>query len=184
MEKQQADQLRIENEIKRLKLQQDEDELLNLEQALEEIPDGRKASRSGRASNVGQSRTPGICDNSLADIIKTQNEISLSILKSQQRSFLPKHVPGAFNGSDVTMYRPFKLAFQRMIEEYCSDDSSKYYYLLQYTDGSARQLVRSCQSLESSVAYSRAIKLLHDKYGNSALTADIFDEISCLAWDL
>ena len=51
--------------------------------------------------------------------------------KNMQRLLLPQNQPTPFDGEDLTSYQPFILAFERMIEQRCSDESDCYYYLLQ-----------------------------------------------------
>ena len=96
-----------------------------------------------------------------------QDSLISSLVNLQRSSSLPTQEPPVFDGSDSTDFIPFRLAFRRIIEENCRDDGMKYYYLTQYTNGPARELVKSCFNFRASEAFARAMKLLEDKYGNS-----------------
>ena len=95
-----------------------------------------------------------------AQMLDNQNNISLSLIRAQQRSLLPTRVPDVFSGDDVTSFGPFKMAFQQIIGNSCDDVAGKYYHLDQFTRGYARQLVRSCNCGDPAAAYEKAIKLL------------------------
>ena len=89
-----------------------------------------------------------------------------ALLKNQTISKLPNNEPPTFNGADIAEYRPFILAFERLIEKSCTSDEDKYYYLLRYTTEQANDLVNSCYSENTTDAFKQAKKLLETTYGN------------------
>lgn len=103
----------------------------------------------------------------------TKNESDTSkllsaILKNQTISKLPSNEPMMFSGENITEYSTFTLSFERLIEEHCSSDKDRFYYLLRYTSGDANQLVASCQNADAVVAFKDAKQLLKDRYGNES----------------
>lgn len=76
-------------------------------------------------------------DNSelFAEVLNKQNEISMSLVRNQQRALLPRHEPSVFDGKDPTSFNTFMCAFKRIIESHCDDDADKYYLLEKYTNG-------------------------------------------------
>lgn len=110
----------------------------------------------------------------LAQVLNKQNDITCALIKNQERSLLPRHEPDIFDGNDVTCFRPFMHAFERIIDLHCDDNADKYYLLDKYTAGRAKQLVRSCDNGNPSEAYSKAIAVLHKKYGNEYVISEAY----------
>ena len=84
---------------------------------------------------------------------------------------LPNNHPDMFSGEDVIDYRPFILSFDRLIDKKCTSAEDKYYYLLHFTSGGAKQLVASCHNSNASEAYKQARQLLENTYGNEHILA-------------
>ena len=113
-----------------------------------------------------------ISESSLVDILAKQNELTSLLAQNQIRSMLPQSEPEVFSGDDPVNYNSFKLSFQRIIETRTNDSADLYYCLMKYTKGEAHALVKSCNSLNVSDSYSKAMRLLDKKYGNQYLVAN------------
>ena len=84
---------------------------------------------------------------------------------------LPVNEPDYFSGEDITLYRTFLLAFERMIVSKCTSTDDKFYYLLKYTSGEAKRYVQSCLGEDIEQSYREARKLLDERYGSNYLIA-------------
>jgi hypothetical protein len=102
----------------------------------------------------------------LTDILMRQNYISENIMRNQAFSLLPQHEPDIFSGEDITAFRSFILTFEKTIEQKCFEDSDKYYYLLKYTSGAAKDIVKSCFYEDTTKSFRESKKMLHKTYGN------------------
>lgn len=154
-----ADKIRMECEV---------DALQKLEEEY-----GIKSSVSSPKvhKNIADNENDSIPVTNFAKLLEIQNNLSLSMLKTQNLASLPKNEPEKFDGEDITKYKSFILSFERIIEQRCSDYEDKFYYLLNYTSGKANDLVRSCHSKNLGVGYVSARQLLHKQYGNDYLVA-------------
>ena len=92
----------------------------------------------------------------------------------QRENRLPKREPSKFSGANIEDYVPFEMEFKSMIESSCSDKSMLYSYLVNYTEGEAGEIVRSCFSSDQGVAYDSAREALSKRYGDSYLLAHQF----------
>ena len=110
-------------------------------------------------------------ENELTNVLRRQNEISLAMVRHQEKAELPKRELKVFDGMDITDFRPFMHNFIRTVEDKCDNSADRFYYLLQFTTGVAHDLVKSCQIGSSEVSYNTAIKLLEDEYGNEHKSA-------------
>ena len=90
------------------------------------------------------------------------------LLKQQQENIsaltLPKPNLLPFDG-DPTKYCDFIRAFENVIESKTSIYSARLYYLVQYTTGQVRELMRSCLPMKENEGYREARKLLLERYG-------------------
>ena len=105
-------------------------------------------------------------DASLIDVLRKQNEISRTIVRHQEKAELPKEELQIFDGKDVTKYPSFIANFTRIVHNKCDNDADRLYYLEQYTSGLAHDLVLSCNNRDALIAYSRAINVLEEEFGN------------------
>ena len=119
---------------------------------------------SGGAS-IGASSQATHTD-SFLNVLAKQNEISVMLLKNQEKLSLPKNEPERFDGSNLLKFPSFIRAFKSMIEDHCDNDLDRLQYLEKYTLGLPLQLVRSCRNNSPSEGYKNAIKLLEKEFGN------------------
>lgn len=120
-------------------------------------------------SQVSQQKTkPGYLSNNdqLADVLNKQNEISLLLLKNQDKINLPKHEPETFDGTDLTKYASFIQCFDRTIENKCENNLDRIFYLEKYTSGLPLQLVKSCRNKDPTAGYQKAREALDREFGN------------------
>jgi hypothetical protein len=66
------------------------------------------------------------------------------------------------------------LTFERVIESKCQKPDDKLIYLEQYTAGQAKRLIKTCNNLDSDMAYQTAKELLKAEYGNEYVVANTF----------
>ncbi|PFX28559.1 hypothetical protein AWC38_SpisGene6728 [Stylophora pistillata] len=99
-----------------------------------------------------------------------QNQQLQELLKQQQLQTLVMSLPqpeiSVFSGNPVK-YSDFVRAFENLIESKTNSPSSRLYYLVQYTSGEAKELMRSCLSMDPIEGYKTARALLEDRYGES-----------------
>ena len=113
-----------------------------------------------------------ITPDSLAMILKQQNEITRMLVENQARSMLPQAEPDTFDGSNILEYKSFILSFERTIAARTSDYADLYYNLKRYTKGEAYNKVRSCENTNVKLAYLNARSKLELKYGNECKLAE------------
>lgn len=97
-------------------------------------------------------------------IMMKQNEIMQEIISQQQKATLPKRNIPTFSGNPLE-YCTFMRAFEAGIESKETDNTSRLYYLEQYTSGRAKELVRSCQHMQPDEGYKKAKELLKERFG-------------------
>lgn len=149
--------MKLEKEFAALELQKERNIETNLEreiEALESVSSYRDCSPGSRQSS-GKHHN----DDSQSGAIRM-------LVQAQERSMLPKNEPMVFDGTDLTQFRTFMVAFETIIESKCDSDSDRLYYLEKYTSGNPRKLVRSCFGNDCKKSYQKALKLLRAKYGN------------------
>ena len=90
------------------------------------------------------------------------------LLQRQQANInalsLPQHDLPLFDG-DPTKYCDFIRSFENLIENKTSSPSARLYYLVQYTTGQVRELMRSCLPMRDDEGYREARKLLLERFG-------------------
>ena len=83
--------------------------------------------------------------NSMAELLRQQVEQTVSLT-------LPQPDLPVFSGDPIE-YNTFIRAFESLIEAKTSSSSSRLFYLIQYTDGDVKELMRSCLSMEPNQGY-------------------------------
>ena len=71
-----------------------------------------------------------------------------------------------FDGK-ATEYCHFVRAFENLIESKTFNERTKLFYLVQYTSGEVKDLMRSCLIMKPEEGYTEARRLLKEKYGQS-----------------
>ena len=107
-------------------------------------------------------------------LLEAQNEFSHKIAKHQERSELPKLEPSVFDGSDVTTFRTFMCNYNRIVHSKCDSNDDRFYYLKQYTSGTALKLVQCFDGFDPDAAYDRAVSILEEKYENEYKNASAY----------
>lgn len=106
----------------------------------------------------------------LAENQDRQNEHFLQMMQLQQQGVmalsLPQPVMEVFSGNPVD-YCNFIRAFENLVEEKIASSNSRLYYLVQYTTGSAQELMKSCLSMQDDNGYKTARRLLKERYGQN-----------------
>lgn len=87
------------------------------------------------------------------------------MVRQQNLSLLPKKDVPVFNG-DPLSFQPFILAFEHSIENNTSNCRDRLYFLEQFTEGQAKDVVRSCMHMDARRGYAEAKKLLKRHFGN------------------
>ena len=70
---------------------------------------------------------------------------------------LPKPEVPIFDGDPIE-YQTFVRAFENLIEANTDSDSTRLYYLIQYTRGDVKELMKSCLSMKNEEGYLEAGK--------------------------
>ena len=82
-----------------------------------------------------------------------------------QRFHLPKPELTSFDG-DPLEYWNFIRSFENYIERNAANESVKLMYLLQYTTGDAKRIIKSCAMMDPSKGYKTARQLLQERCGH------------------
>lgn len=108
-----------------------------------------------------------------------QNQRIQELIQQQQHSTLALTLPESevptFSGNPIE-YWSFGQAFENLIESRTTSNSARQYYLLQYTSGEVRELMRSCLAMKPEDGYQEARTLLKDRYGQSYRIATAYVE--------
>lgn len=88
---------------------------------------------------------------------------------------LPQTEVPTFAGDPIE-YCNFVRAFENMIEAKTTSASAKMYYLVQYTVGDVKVLMRSCLAMDPENGYCEARKLLAKRYGQPYRIASAYVE--------
>ena len=88
---------------------------------------------------------------------------------------LPKPEVPVFDGDPIE-YQTFARAFENLIEANTDSDSSRLYYLIQYTRGDVKELMKSCLSMKDEEGYVEAGQLLKKRYGQDYKIASSYIE--------
>ncbi|KAK0143396.1 hypothetical protein N1851_018466 [Merluccius polli] len=132
------------------------------------------SSRSVRTSTSPHLETS---QDSAADteMLNRQKELTEFMVRQQNLSLLPKRDVPVFNG-DPLSFQPFILAFEHSIESNTSNCQDRLYFLEQFTEGQARDIVRSCMHMEARRGYAEAKQLLKKYFGNEMKIANAYLE--------
>ena len=116
---------------------------------------------------------------SLLEVQQQQNYRLHELVLRQQESALALTLPQpevpTFTGNPMEYWK-FIRAFENLIENKTSSHSARLYYLVQYTSGEVKELVRSCLARREDVGYLEAKNLLKKRYGQSYRIANAFVE--------
>ncbi|XP_068720426.1 uncharacterized protein [Montipora capricornis] len=116
---------------------------------------------------------------SLLEAQQQQNYRRQELVPRQQESALALTLPQpevpTFTGNPME-YWTFIRAFENLIESKAPSHSARLYYLVQYTSGEVKALVRSCLAMRGDVGYLEAKNLLRKRYGQSYRIANAFVE--------
>jgi hypothetical protein len=77
---------------------------------------------------------------------------------------LPKREFLRFDGNPTTYLRFIK-NFELNVESRVQDNTIRLSYLIQYTDGGAREAIENCVILPADVGYARAKEILRKTFG-------------------
>jgi hypothetical protein len=86
---------------------------------------------------------------------------------------LPQPEIPTFDGDPIE-FQNFIRDFETLIELKTDSDSARLYYLIQYTAGDARELMKSCLSMNGPDCYVEARKALKQKYGQKYKIASAY----------
>jgi hypothetical protein len=133
-------------------------------------------------NNVSQENMHETILDRIIDSQDRQSRAFHYLLNQQQENVMALTLPQpdlpVFDG-DPTNYCDFIRAFENLIERKTNSWSSRLYYLVQYTSGQVRELMRSCLSMREEEGYREARRLLLERYGQAYKIASAFvDRIS------
>ena len=97
------------------------------------------------------------------EIKKRQTELTEIIATQQLKRSLPTHEPPTFSG-DIMEYPAFITAFETLIESKVKNPTELLYYLEQYTEGKAKELIKGCCQRKSKSSFQEAKLLLKKHY--------------------
>ena len=102
----------------------------------------------------------------MQELIKQQQESTLALT-------LPEPEVPTFNG-DPKEYWTFVPGFENLIARKTTSESTRLYYLVQYTTGEVRELVKSCLTMNPEEGYRKARSLLKQRYGEGSRIATAY----------
>ena len=106
-------------------------------------------------------------------IIEEQTNLSHHQDQSVQSLTLPKPDVPVFSGEPME-YATFIRAFENMIVEKTTSNSTRLHFLVQYTAGDVHELMRSCFAMAPDEGYVQARALLQNRYGQPYRVASAF----------
>ncbi|RUA05619.1 MAG: hypothetical protein DSY43_04230, partial [Gammaproteobacteria bacterium] len=113
----------------------------------------------------------------LQQLQQQQNKQVQELLKQQREQTVALTLPQpdlpVFSGDPIE-YCNFIKAFETLIESKTSSNSSRLFYLIQYTEGDVKELMRSCLSMSPQEGYQTARQLLKSKYGQNYRIASAY----------
>ena len=109
-------------------------------------------------------------DDHLQQVLTCHREMTASMS-------LPDVEAPIFDGRP-TEYCHFVRAFENLIESRTFNQQSKLFYLVQYTSGEVKDLMRSCPTVKPEEGYIEARRLLKEKYGQNYRIATVF--VNCM----
>ena len=103
-------------------------------------------------------------------------------LQTQKQSdnalMLPKPEVPVFSG-DPMDYQTFIRAFENLIEASTDSNSARLYYLIQYTQGDVKELMKSCLWMKGEEGFAEARRLLKRRYGQDyKIAASYVDRVT------
>ena len=101
--------------------------------------------------------------NSIADCL---DKLMKQQITSTNALLLPKTEVPVYDGNPID-YPDFIRAFENIVEAQTDKDTQRLYYLLQYTKGEVKELIKSCLSMPDSQGYKQARVLLKKMYGQN-----------------
>ena len=96
-------------------------------------------------------------DQQLQQLLGQHQQLSLTLT-------LPHAEVQTFDGDPIN-YCNFIRSFENLIEAKTKNSSTRLYYLVQYTSGDVKELMRSCLSMQPDEGYQEARRLLKARYG-------------------
>ena len=119
-------------------------------------------------------------DDIITHLISAQDKqtsfLERMVLQQEQNSLaltLPTPTVPTFNG-DPLQYTAFVRAFDALIETKTNNDSSRIYYLVQFTSGEVQDLMKSCLVMSPAEGYKEARSLLTKRYGQGYKIASAY----------
>ena len=103
------------------------------------------------------------------DLRDTANTMEQMLLQQQRHTLalmLPQPEVPTFDGNPIE-YQNFIRAFETLIELKTDSDSTRLYYLIQYTASDVRELLKGCLSMNARDVYAEARRLLKQRYGQN-----------------
>ena len=97
------------------------------------------------------------------------------LVKQQALNSLPKQQPPVFTGNYFD-YPYFITAFESLIESRVEDPQQRLYYLGQFMNGEAREVIKGLVTLNSPEAYAKARSLLKERFGHPYRVAHAYKE--------
>ncbi|XP_078357279.1 uncharacterized protein LOC144642164 [Oculina patagonica] len=110
-------------------------------------------------------------DDSLQFLMEAQDRQSHALqrlLEQQQQGVMSLTLPQpdmqVFSGDPID-YCDFVRSFEHLVEGKTFSSSSRLYYLVQYTSGPVKELMKSCLTMREQEGYVEARRLLKERYG-------------------
>ncbi|XP_073987651.1 uncharacterized protein [Rhodnius prolixus] len=158
MQELELEELKLKQQKERLLLEAELAEVKARDQVLEQYEEGSRVSKSPKVSGIwGPNRHSG-CNILEKDLVRM-------LIASNLKGQMPKVEIQKFNG-DVTQYLGFIRSFDSVIGSKPTDDEEKLNYLVQYTVGTPRDIVKACMYMDPKEGYAEARALLDRRYGN------------------
>lgn len=99
-----------------------------------------------------------------------QNRAMQQLVQQQQQGVMSLTLPQpdmqVFSGDPID-YCDFVRSFENLVERKTPSPSSRLYYLVQYTSGPVKELMKSCLSMREEEGYLEAKRLLRNRYGQN-----------------
>ena len=102
-------------------------------------------------------------------LMENQDRQNRAIQQQQQGVMsltLPQPDMQVFSGDPID-YCGFVRAFENLVEKKTLSSSSRLYYLVQYTSGPVKELMKSCLAMREDEGYLEAKRLLRERYGQN-----------------
>ncbi|KAK6188438.1 hypothetical protein SNE40_004611 [Patella caerulea] len=132
------------------------------------VSNGIQVAPVSNSIQVAPATSTDVLKEFLDNLITNQHSNSLALK-------LPSHEVPIFSGNPLE-YTHFIRAFENLIEERTNSESSRLYYLVQYTSGEVKELMQSCLSMKEGEGYQAAKKLLKQRFGQNYKIATAYVE--------